>query len=244
MHKYVIRTYCRISSFPRHIWAQCRGDAIGNKNGCRSYRTRVPEDVARHSMTHRSYQPWCSVCRQARIREDSHRKVVGARREKHVQLGCAFVTEEATAREIGQCSMVMGALTGCHASLGAVERHHRELHVACRAMKHELERKLHRKLLLETQLCSCLICHVGCCLNRYSNYKDKTPHEHLYVRPCDRAIIGFGEYALAREPVATEQSEATGEHLVAVAGAGPTGVVQRYRTVCGSAEKGASHWRA
>eukprot|EP00971_Amphidinium_carterae_P156121 3095305-Amphidinium_carterae.2 len=50
----------------------------------------APEEVAGHHLTHLPYQPWCLVCRQARIREDNHGRVVGARgeelEEKHVQV--------------------------------------------------------------------------------------------------------------------------------------------------------------
>eukprot|EP00971_Amphidinium_carterae_P277530 5508223-Amphidinium_carterae.1 len=46
---------------------------------------------------------------------------------------------------------VIGTPTGLHVSLGAVERYHQELHAACKAVKHELEKKLHRKLPLEAR---------------------------------------------------------------------------------------------
>eukprot|EP00971_Amphidinium_carterae_P191302 3796024-Amphidinium_carterae.1 len=235
----------------------------------------APDIVDRHNLTHLPYQPWCSICRQSRARDEAHRRVVGARREeqeeKHVQvqLDYTFVTEdgatmtiltaraltsgwsaatvvpskgavafavrwlvtylqgmghqayrlhcdaetsihalaEAAAKEFGQGTLVVGAPTGSHASIGGVERYHQELHAACRAMKHELERKLHRKLPLTAPLYAWMVRHAGWCLPRFANYGAKTPHEHLYGRPYDGAVVGFGEYVLAREPSATELSK-------------------------------------
>eukprot|EP00971_Amphidinium_carterae_P164138 3253996-Amphidinium_carterae.1 len=61
------------------------------------------DTVARHNMLHIPHEPWCKVCRMARIRDDPHRSIQPGRREdeenRHVQvqLDYAFGTEDTAA---------------------------------------------------------------------------------------------------------------------------------------------------
>jgi hypothetical protein len=119
---------------------------------------------------------------------------------------------QATAEDLNNGSLVIRAPAGSHQSIGAVERHHQELHGAIRAQRAELEAKLGEKVPLDSPSTPGSSGTRGGA-SRASGCGGTSPYERLFGAPFDSPLAKFGEKVLARDPAATEGGKQRATHV-------------------------------